>query len=432
MAPDNQVTTVSPLALKPQLGLFSAVCTGLAAILGTGIYFVITPAAAITGPSLILALLLAALVAYCNSMSSVQLAAVYPRTGGTYEFANHMIGPWAGFAAGWMFVVANTVGPGVIALAFGNYLHIVWQSIPARPAAVSAVLIMTVLNAVGIRQSASVTNAVVVISVLALAAVVVIGFPGGNFDNFTPFVTNGIGGVLHATALLFFAYTGYSRIATLVEEVKNPRRTIPRATVIALGLSTLLYLLVAGVAVAVLGTQQLAESTSPLAHAMLAVGSGLGIVIVAIGALTTTFNEGLTDLLGGSRVAFAMARGNDLPRVLVSLGAEKNPWHSVVFVGIVSILIAGFAPFGMAIAVSSLGTLIYYAFTNISALRLASEHRTHPRILVWLGLIGSIGLVLSLSLEEIGIGLGILGLGVIYRSIRHRGRRKQDTTVDSN
>src|SRR5580700_84131 len=239
--------------LRPQLGMFDAIATGLAAILGAGIFAVIAPAAGIAGPALIVSLCLAAFVALCNALSSAQLAAVLPRTGGTYEFGRRMLGPWWGFSAGWMFLVANTVGPGAIALAFGGYLNAVVGAVPVRTAAVVAALAMTALNAAGIRRSVRVTDVIVVVSILSLLAVVVIGLPHGSASNLSPFAPGGVGGILQATGLLFFAYTGYSRIATLVEEVRNPKQTIPRATVIALGTATLLYMLVATTALTVLG-----------------------------------------------------------------------------------------------------------------------------------------------------------------------------------
>ena len=153
-----------------------------------------------------------------------------------------MLGPWVGFGAGWMFLTANTLGPGVIALAFGAYFNAVVGEVPARVAAVLAALAMTGLNAFGIRRSVKFTDVVVVLSIASLLTVVVIGLPNGNVANFSPFAPGGLGGTLQATALLFFAYTGYSRIATLVEEVKDPQKTIPRATVLALGTATLLFL----------------------------------------------------------------------------------------------------------------------------------------------------------------------------------------------
>ena len=413
--------------LKPQLGMFDAVATGLAAILGAGIFAVIGPAAGVAGPSLLLALILAAFVAFCNALSSAQLAAIFPRTGGTYEFGNRMLGPWAGFGAGWMFLTANTVGPGVIALAFGAYFNAVVGEVPARVAAVLAALAMTGLNAFGIRRSVKFTDVVVVLSIASLLAVVVIGLPKDNSANFSPFAPGGLGGTLQATALLFFAYTGYSRIATLVEEVKDPQRTIPRATVLALGTATLLYLAVGATAVAVLGANGVSQSSSPLQSTMVMVGSGVGVGIVILGALLTTFNEGLSDLLGVSRVAFAMARKEDLPATLAHLGKDQNPYRSVLVVGVVAIVVAGFAPFGAAVGISSFGTLLYYTVTNTSALRLGAGQRRFPRWLSVAGLIGCLGLAFSLAPQEIVIGLGILAIGLVYRAVRLSATRSGDT-----
>jgi APA family basic amino acid/polyamine antiporter len=408
---------VSDKVLRPRLGMFDAVSTGLAAILGAGIFSVIAPAAAIAGPALLISLLIAAFVALCNALSSAQLAAVLPRTGGTYEFGRRMLGDWWGFSAGWMFLVANTVGPGVIALAFGGYLHAILGIVPTRDAAVAAALVMTTINAVGIRRSVSLTDVIVIFSILSLLAVAVIGLPSASPSNLQPFAPFGVLGVLRATGLLFFAYTGYSRIATLVEEVRNPRHTIPRATVIALGTATILYVLVASTAIGVLGTASLSNSASPLEDVMLVVGSGVGAVIVAGGALLTTFNEGLSDLLGVSRVAFAMSRGKDLPENLSDLGSDRNPWRSVLFVGAIAIVVAAFAPFTLAVAVSSFGTLLYYTITNLSALRLQKNQRIFPRGLAISGLFGCIVLALLLPPEDVVVGLVILAAGLAFRSL---------------
>ncbi len=406
--------------LRPQLRFFDTIATGLAAILGAGIFSVIAPAAKIAGPALLISFLIGAFVALCNALSSTQLAAIFPRAGGTYTFGRKMLGPWWGFSAGWMFLVANTVGPGAIALAFGGYLNAVVGEVPARAAAVMAALAMTAVNAAGIRRSVRVTDVVVVLSVLSLLAVVVICLPSAKVSNLSPFAPGGIPGILQATGLLFFAYTGYSRIATLVEEVHDPKKTIPRATLIALGTATLLYLLVATTVLAVLGPQRVAASSSPLEQATVAVGSGIGVAIVAAGALLTTFNEGLSDLLGVSRVAFAMGRDSDLPSGLTRLGSGQNPWRSVVFVGVISILVAAFAPFYVAVAVSSFGTLLYYVVANLSALRLERGQRMFPRALAAAGLLGCLALAFSLAPQEIAIGLAILLVGLGFRTLRLR------------
>lgn len=413
--------------LKPQLTLFDAIVTGLAAILGAGIFTVIAPAAGLAGPAILVSFGIAAFVAFCNASSSIQLAAVFPRSGGTYEFGRRMLGNWWGFIAGWMFLVANTFGPGVSALAFGSYLHAVWPVIPFHIAAIGAAAVMIILDAVGIRRSVRVTGVIVILSIAALLAVTIIALPSAHIANFSPFAPSGILGVLRATGLLFFAYTGYSRIATLVEEVKNPKRTIPRASFIALGSVTFLYLFVVGTAIAVLGAAGVAASPSPLEALMIAVGSALGVALVAGGALLTTFNEGLSDLLGVSRVAFAMGRERDLPAGLARLGSGKNPWRSVIFVGSITLSVAAFAPLELSVAVSSFGTLLYYAITNVSALKLPRAQRTFPRAFAMTGLAGCLGLAFALSPQYIVIGLAILAVGVAYYIIRRIIQKKVAT-----
>ena len=308
----------------------------------------------------------------------------------------------------------------MIALAFGAYLHASVAVVPSRAAAIGAALVMTALNATGIRRSVRVTDVVVVFSILSLLAVVLVGLAGTSASNLVPFAPGGFVGTLRATGLLFFAYTGYSRIATLVEEVHDPPKIIPRATVVALSASTLLYLGVAGTALGVLGASGVAASASPLEATMTAVGSAFGAAVVAGGALLTTFNEGLSDLLGVSRVAFAMAREGDLPRGLAVMGTQRNPWRSVVVVGVVALLVAAFAPFGIAVAVSSFGTLLYYSVTNLSALRLPREKRTFPLALAVAGLVGCVSLAFSLGPVEVATGLVILVLGVMYRFLKTR------------
>ena len=414
------------VTLKPQLSLFEAIATGLAAILGAGIFAIIAPTAGLAGPAILVSFCIAAFVALCNALSSIQLAAAFPRSGGTYEFGRRMLGERWGYITGWMFLVANTVGPGVSALAFGSYLHAVWPVIPERIAAIGIAAVIIALDAGGIRRSVRVTSVIVLLSIASLLAVAIIGLPSARISNFSPFAPGGVIGVLQATGLLFFAFTGYSRIATLVEEVRNPKRTIPRASVIALGTVSLLYLFVAGTAIAVLGASGVASSSSPLEAMMIAVGSGVGVALVAGGALLTTFNEGLSDLLGVSRVAFAMSRESDLPQGLAKLGAEKNPWRSVIFVGAIALVVAAFAPLELSVAVSSFGTLLYYSITNVSALKLPGAQRRFPRVLAVAGLVGCLGLAFLLPIEYVIIGLVILAVGLAFRTLRQRIQRQKE------
>jgi APA family basic amino acid/polyamine antiporter len=220
--------------------------------------------------------------------------------------------------------------------------------------------------------------------------------------------------------LLYFAYTGYARIATLVEEVRDPGRTIPRAILVALSTAALLYIGVALVVVGILGPAGTARSASPLAAAMLALGSGVGLIVVTAGALVTTFNEDLSDALGVSRVVFAMARGGDLPAALARLAAQANPVWAVTATGVGAAVLTLVVPFGTQVAISSFATLLYYTLTNLAALRLRRAQRRYPRWLAACGLVCCLGLAFSLAPLEWLVGFGALGVGLLYRLMRRR------------
>ena len=408
--------------LQAHLGLWDATSAGLAAILGAGIFAAIAPAAGITGGSVVVALALAGVVAAFNATSAAQLAAAYPRAGGTYEFGKRVLGPWWGFAAGWMFVIANTAGVAAIAQAFAGYLHALLPALPAWACALGVLAVVTAINALGIRRSVTITNIVVVLEVVGLAAVIVLGAPGFRAAHLFPFAPNGPGGVLRAAGLLFFAYTGYARITTLVEEVRDPVRTIPRAILAALATAVLLYIGVSLVVVGILGPSGTARSGSPLASAMVAIGSAAGLVVVTAGALITTFNEDLSDALGVSRVVFAMARGGDLPTPLARLAGGANPVLAVTMTGVAAAVLTLVVPFGIQVAVSSFATLLYYTITNYAALRLRAAQRRYPRPLAGVGLICCLVLALSLGPLEWIVGLGALVVGLLYRATRRRMR----------
>jgi APA family basic amino acid/polyamine antiporter len=248
--------------------------------------------------------------------------------------------------------------------------------------------------------------------------VIALGAPGFRPAHLAPFAPGGPVGVMRAAALLFFAYTGYARIATLVEEVRDPVHAIPRAILAALSTAALLYVGVSLVVVGVLGPASTARSASPLAAAMLAIGSGTGVVVVTAGALLTTFNEDLSDTLGVSRVVFAMARGGDLPRPLAQLAAGANPVTAVVLTGGVAAMLAVLIPFSTQVAVSSFATLVYYAITNVAALCLSPALRRYPRPLAALGLVCCLALAFALAPLEWSAGLGMLAVGLLYRSVR--------------
>src|SRR5690554_1903030 len=219
-------------ALRRDLGLLDAVGIGLGAVIGAGIFVVTGVAAGVAGPALVLALVLAGVAATCNALSSAELAARYPQSGGTYEYGYRVLHPWFGFAAGWMFLASKLAAGGTVALGFGGYVAALVPGVAPRVAAVAAVVLLVLANLYGIRKVGRLNTAVVAMTVLALCYFVIAGLPSFSLDHFEPFAPQGTRGVLEAAALLFFAYTGYARVATLGEEVREPRRTIPRAIIL--------------------------------------------------------------------------------------------------------------------------------------------------------------------------------------------------------
>jgi APA family basic amino acid/polyamine antiporter len=361
----------------------------------------------------------AALVAYCNATSSAQLAALYPESGGTYAYGRRRLSPFWGFLAGWGFVVGKVASCAAMALTFAEHAA---PSV-ARPVAIAAVLALTGVNYVGIRKSALLTRAIVAAVLVALGVVVAGALFGGQADpsRLWPLRGASVHGVLQAAGFLFFAFAGYARIATLGEEVVEPRTTIPRAIPIALGIALLVYLAVAVSALLALDADAIATSAAPLAEAVEAGRLASLSVVVRIGATVACLGVLLSLLLGVSRTAFAMAANRDLPPVLAAVHPRfQVPHRAEVAVGLVVAAVVLLADVRSAIGFSSFAVLHYYAVANAAAWTLAPDERRWPRGLAALGLLGCLALAFSLPLLSIASGAGVLLLGAALHGIVRR------------
>lgn len=417
-----------PQTLQRQLGLFPAVMLGLGSILGTGIFVSIGVAAGVAGPAVVLAIAIAAVVATCNALSSAQLAAAHPVSGGTYEYGYRFLNAPLGFLAGWMFLLAKSASAATAALGFAGYAlaSLGMDSGWRIPLAVATVLIFTGIVLAGIRRSTQANAIIVVMTLLSLALFCAAGIMHqlrfGAADNFQPFLANadkpvGIPALLQATALMFVAYTGYGRIATMAEEVTDPRRTIPRAIIATLSVSAVLYILVAVAGIGAVGAPFLADATSgaaaPLQRAAQAIEQPAVAWIIAVGAATAMLGVLLNLILGLSRVLLAMGRRRDMPAIVARLdGSATNPWVAVLVIGL---LIAGLAAIGSVKTTwsfSAFTVLIYYAITNAAALALPTEYRLYPRWVAAAGLFACVGLAfwVDASVWIAGLVLGVVGL----------------------
>jgi APA family basic amino acid/polyamine antiporter len=409
--------------LRRDLGLVDAVAVGLGAIIGAGIFVVTGLAAGVAGPAFLVSLLLAGVAAACNALSSAQLAAAYPRAGGSYEYGYRVLGPHAGFAAGWLFLASKLAAAGTVALGFGAAVAAITPGISERGAGVAAAVALTAANYFGIRKAGRLNTAIVLVSVGVLLAFVLGGMPSFDTANLRPFAPAGPGAILEAAGLLFFAYTGYARVATLGEEVRDPVRTIPRAIIAALAVSSVLYLAVSLVAVGAIGAEAMARSPAPLQDAALAFRWPGMARVVGIGAASAMLGVLLSQVFAISRMFFAMARRGDLPRGL----ARVHPRHAVPDVavlasGLIIVAVTLLGTLRWAATAATLTILVYYAITNVAALRMPAAGRRYPAWIAVLGLLLCVVLAASLKAAAVAGGIALLAVGYALRAlVRVRG-----------
>jgi APA family basic amino acid/polyamine antiporter len=423
-----------PTRLARKLGTPVAVVIGLGSMLGAGIFAVLAPAAGAAGEGLLIGLLIAALVAYCNATSSAALAALYPESGGTYVYGRKRLNAFWGFVAGWGFVVGKLASCAAMALTFAFYA----APSMARPLAVAAVLALTVVNYFGVAKTALATRAIVAVVLACLALVVFATWFGGEarIVRATPTLTAGTHGILQAAGFLFFAFAGYARIATLGEEVTDPSRTIPRAIPLALGIALVVYATVAVSAMAAIGAGGLAQAPAPLAAAVQGGRWAVLSPVVRIGAVVASLGVLLSLLAGVSRTAYAMAVNGDLPRFLASVHRRHHvPDHAELAAGAVVIAIVIAADVRDAIGFSSFAVLVYYAIANAAAMTLRADERRWPRALPIAGLAGCALLATNQPTASVGQGVALLVAGaavfVARRWLPFGKRRGADATQSS-
>ncbi|MFJ7076191.1 APC family permease [Streptomyces sp. NPDC098781] len=401
--------------LRRTLGVGDAVMIGLGSMIGAGIFAALGPAARAAGSGLLLGLAVAAVVAYCNAMSSARLAALYPASGGTYVYGRERLGEFWGYLAGWAFVIGKTASCAAMALTVGTY---VWPG-QAHAVAVAAVVALTAVNYGGIQKSAWLTRAIVAVVVAVLACVVVVCLGSGESDagRLGVGASDGVDGVLQAAGLLFFAFAGYARIATLGEEVRDPSRTIPRAIPLALGIALAVYVYVAVAVLSVLGSDGLGDAEAPLADAVRAAGVPGLVPVVRVGAAVAALGSLLALILGVSRTTLAMARDRHLPGALAAVHPRfQVPHRAELAVGAAVAVLAATVDVRSAIGFSSFGVLVYYAVANASAWTLDSALTS--RVVPAAGLLGCLLLAFSLPGISVVVGAGVLAVGVGAYGVR--------------
>lgn len=418
-------SAAGPLARR--LSLADAVFIGMGAMIGAGVFAVWAPAAAAAGTGLLIGLAVAAIVAFGNATSSAQLAAVHPTSGGTYVYGRAELGEWWGFVAGWCFLIGKLASCAAMALTFAAY------AVPAewvRPVAIVAVVALAVVNSFGVTRTAQLTRVIVVVALMGLAVVVAAGVAapvaadGGIFGE----AIGGVYGTLQAAGLLFFAFAGYARIATMGEEVKDPARTIPRAIVVAFILTLAVYATVGAVTLSTLGSE-VAASVAPLADVVAAARWAAAQPVVQVAAAAASLGALLALMTGIGRTTLAMAREADLPRFLSAVHPRwRVPRRAEIALAVIVVAIVAFVDLRGAIGFSSFGVLLYYLVTNIAAFRQRAGARRYPHALQVVGAVGCIVLAATLPWPSVVVGIGVVAIGIAYRLVRLRlARRASDS-----
>lgn len=414
--------------LHRRLGTFDATTIGLGSMLGAGVFVVFSPAAALAGNLLVLSVVIAGAVAYCNAVASAALAAKYPTSGGTYVYGRKQLGEWPGFLAGWGFVTGKTASCAAMALTFGSYV----AGDYAVPVAIAAVVALTAVNLLGITRTALLTRILlcVVLATLVFVAVAAIVGPHPAADGSLAATSGGPGGVLPAAGLLFFAFAGYARIATLGEEVKDPSRSIPKAILAALTAAFAIYLALALLLLNHLPGGELAGTQTPLLEAVLQSRLAAGAPLVQAGAAAACLGALLALITGVGRTTLAMARERDLPRPLARVGGKHTvPYAAEVAVAAVVILLLLTTDVMTVVGFSSFGVLLYYAVANASAYTLASHPGYAPKWLNAVGFVACLLLAFTLPPASVLTMTAVLAAGVAGRwlVLRLRLRRKLST-----
>ncbi|MGW4930113.1 APC family permease [Agromyces sp. NPDC004153] len=422
--------TAQQPSLARRLGLRDAIAIGLASMIGAGVFAVWNPAAEAAGAWLLAGLAVAAFVAYANASSTGQLAARYPESGGAYRYGRERLGAWPGFLAGWGFVVGKTASCAAMAMTAADYLvPTEWE----RPVAALAVVVLAGVNLLGVTRTARAATIIVIVVLAVLALVLAAGA--------THLLQAGIGpqqaegapevgwyGVLQSAGLLFFAFAGYARIATLGEEVREPARTIPRAIAIALGIVVVIYAALATVLLLVLGPAYLAASVdAPLADLVVVSGWVWAAPVVQVGAAIAALGALLALIAGIGRTALAMARDRELPAALAMVHPRAHvPWVAEVVVAVAIVVLVLVADLRGAIGFSSFGVLVYYLIANLSAVTQPREERRVPRWLSIAGALGCVVLVATLPVEAVVGGLVVFAVGALVRLVVLALRRRRD------
>ncbi|ESQ78362.1 amino acid permease [Asticcacaulis sp. YBE204] len=419
---------------------------GIGGIIGTGIYTLTGVGAGLAGPGLIISFAIAGLVCAFAALAYTEMSTLIPAAGSAYTYTYSAIGEVAAWVVGWALILEYSLACSTVAVGWSAHL-VGWLEaagihLPALllsgpyagglvnlPAVVVALAVMGLLL-IGARESATINIILVVIKLVALGAFIVLGLPAiqaGNYDPFLPFgfFAHEIGGekfgVMAAAAIVFFAFFGFDAVSTSAEEAKNPGRDLTIGILGSMAVSTVIYMLVAAVAVGALNFKDIAGSGEPLPHVLRGLGHDLIATLVAWAAIVALPSVILVFMYGQSRIFFVMARDGLLPSAIAKVNAKGSPALITLITGVVIALVAGFVPLKRIAELSNAGTLIAFVAVALSMIVLRRRFPDLPRTfkvpLYWavgpLAIAGCVFIFSSLPKESQLFTLIWMGIGLV-------------------
>ncbi|WP_320775759.1 amino acid permease [Streptomyces sp. CRN 30] len=374
-------------SLKRTMGLFHLVCFGVGAIVGTGIFVGLSDSVAEAGPAVVVSFVLAAITCVLTAFAFAELGGAIPVSGSSYSFAYAGLGETTAFLVGWCLLLEYGVSVSAVAVGWSQYVNELLdgvlgihlpQALSAGPGdggavnlpAVVVIALACVLLVRGVRESARATAVMAVVKLAVLAAFVAIGFTAYQDGNLTPFSPAGLGGIGAGTTAAFFSYIGFDAITTAGEEAKNPRRDIPVAILVCIGLVTLLYCAVALAAIGAIGGDEVGDRPAALSYVVNQVtGSTVGGSVVAFGAVVAIASVVLAVMYGQTRILLSMSRDGLIPRVFQKVSPRTaTPVAGTLIVGVVFALPAAFASLDSVVNLCTIGTLATMAVVNVAVL----------------------------------------------------------------
>ncbi len=409
--------------LKRALGLFETTMYGIGIILGAGIYVLIGKAAGVSGNAVWLAFLAAAVVAALTGLSYAELSSMFPKAAAEYVYTRKAFNNKTfSFMIGWLMLFVLTVASAAVSLGFGGYFSVLFGT-PLVPAALFLVIALSALNFWGIKESAWMNILFTLIELTGLLIIIFFGMQHLGSVNYFE-MPEGFGGIMSATILVFFAYLGFEDLVNISEEVKNPKRTVPKAVIYSIAITTVIYILVALSSVSIIPWQQLGISKAPLADVANAAWPGSAAMLSVI-ALFATANTVLFLMVACSRVLYGMAKQGAMPKKLCVVHSSRcTPWIAIF---VVMFAVLGFVTIGNIKTVAEMtnwGSFFVFCSVNLSLICL---RKTKPKVrrpfkvplhIGWVPLLPTAGALFCIfMLAQFDVGMTLMGICILASGI---------------